>query len=134
MTKWELYLEHKRELDKVLEWMALVTGPKYMTGDAFNISTAHCSLKLVRMGQQRCSGQAYWDSPTLLNSELLSLIAEDPVLIARAIDRIKSKNRQMLLDAESKVQAQLTEIKNAQDMFGYPKMSEEDVRKEKECT
>lgn len=109
MGQYENYLKAERALASAKEWNNLPNGPKYQ-GDKMDISTAHCSLKLQRAGQQFQGGQNYWDAPAELTAEIIKLIAEDKSIIERAIDRLEKRAAELLVSCEEETVNRLEKI------------------------
>jgi hypothetical protein len=80
-----------------------------------DVSVGHCSLKLVRAGQQYQGGQNYWESPGALNSMILSVILDRGGFIDFAIARLSERATKALADCEQETVDRLADIQKAKD-------------------
>ena len=108
-TEYEAYQQAKRERETAEAWNNLPNGPKYRA-NKFDISVAHCSIKLTRAGQQRESGQNYWETEQALNGALLTTIACHPEIIEEAIEALCIKEKAALAKCREFAQGILDEI------------------------
>ena len=99
---YEKYLAAERAVSMAENWMALPHGPRYQ-GDRFDISPAHCTLKLQRAGQQSCGGQNYWEAPKELASALLRVLAKSEDMLAPAMSVLRMTRDKALADCREYV-------------------------------
>ncbi|ATP19769.1 hypothetical protein BV87_16110 [Sphingobium yanoikuyae] len=63
-------------------------------------------MKLTIAGQYTDGGKNYWESPSCLNSALLSvIIRKRDELLAEAVELLKSRETSALIDAKSEIDA-----------------------------
>ena len=115
MTKYEIYTEAKKDRERAEYWNELPNGEKYQT-DKFDISVAHCTLILKRMGQQRQGGQSYWETSKIFGEAIMEVIKENPDIIESAIKKLKQREIVALNECQEYAENILALIKDAVDL------------------
>jgi hypothetical protein len=112
MDKYDIYCGAKGAVDNAKKWNDLPNGQRYMS-DTFEISVAHCQLKLVRAGQQVQGGPNYWDAPKELSEEIIKIISADITIIARAIAAMEKTAARLLAECEQETAERMQDIQRA---------------------
>jgi hypothetical protein len=110
MSKYEDFLELKRNVESCCAWADLPNGKKYADSD-MKISPVHCSLTIKRMGQKYQGGDSYHNCPSLLANEILKVMSEDESIIFKAIERLKEKEKNSLKECKEFATDILNKIK-----------------------
>ena len=108
-TVYDDYQKRKAERETAEKWNALPAGTKYRN-DTFDISSAHCSIKLVRAGQQTESGKNYWETGDAFDGALIQEIVNHPEVIVAAIDRLRKREREALEQCRAFAEGMLADI------------------------
>ena len=96
-TKYEQYVEAKRQRVEAEEWNDLPKSKHRYRNDSFKMYPAGGKISLMRCGQHSAGGKNYWDSPAGLNEAVLEVIANDPAITAAAIAILRKKEKAALL-------------------------------------
>ena len=110
-TAYEQYQQAKSEREAAEQWNDLPNGRKYMESK-FQISVAHCSIKLTRAGQQAAGGKNYWETEKAFNGALLTVIARHPEIIEEAIEELRIREKLALLECQAFAQGILDQIQS----------------------
>ena len=114
MDKYDVYRKAVNALEMSKQWNELPKGQKYQN-DKMDISPAHCTLKLVRSGQQVQGGQNYWDAPPELVAEILDILKEDKTIIERALIMLSRKATNLLVECEQETLERMKQIQKAKE-------------------
>jgi hypothetical protein len=112
MNSYETYLDIKKAREDAEYWNNLPKGRLYQN-DTMGISVPHCGLKLTRAGQQTCGGNNYWEAPKGLSEAILEVIAENPVVIESALEKLRQSERLALIACEQETRDRLADIEKA---------------------
>jgi len=118
---YDSYINAKKAVERAKEWDALPNGKKYQS-DSMSISPAHCkSPMLMRIGQQSCGGNNYWESPKELNDAILEvIIMEQKTIIAKAILLLEETERVRLERTQEFINELQKKIDKAQEAHRAP--------------
>lgn len=112
MSEYIEMINAKIDTDEAIKWNELPNGETYC--DAKFEITHTSSITLTRSGQQVCGGNNYWKSPEVLNKAIIEVIASDNTIIERAIEVIKEKERQAIIDCRSFAEELLGKVESAE--------------------
>ena len=107
------YLKAKDEYDQAVKYADLLKK-RDISGRPFHISVPHCVLKLVIHGQEREGGTNYHTAYTPLYSAILEVIAEDPSIMTRALDKLKQRSQALLIESKDEIAGIMSDIHKAE--------------------
>jgi hypothetical protein len=108
------YDDLQNVIKKSHEWNDLPKRNNYMKSK-MPISSAHCSLKLQRMGQTHQGGDSYHEAPKGLCDEILKIISKDPIIINQAIENLEKKSKEALIACKVNAQTFLKQIEEVEN-------------------
>jgi hypothetical protein len=113
MQEYNTYLKRKKELQQAIVWNDKPNSKNRYQHDAFEISEAHCQIKLVRVGQHSVGGTNYWETEREFNTALLKVILSDSSIIDKALSVMEDRKREALMKCKGiaeQIEAEITEM------------------------
>ena len=113
MNKYEIYLQAKNNTKAAKEWNNLPNSKAKYRNDSFEVVLHTAILKLERCGQHfQGGGNNYWPMPKEMTNSLLEVIKENQnELFTKAINKLKEKEKQALLECRDFAEKILKNIK-----------------------
>lgn len=104
MTKYDLYLEAKRQYDLGNSFLRLLDKRDSQSGSHFMYSPRHSKIMLMICGQFYAGGKNYHESEDKLNTAILEAI-KPRELISAGVENLRLKMVEALKNSEAEVAA-----------------------------